>query len=170
MEAAMLNGCRLWHLEIPDIRRISSESVEIHADKRTLIPEKTADAGTNTFTMTALEKTARRQKYFFGTYEVDTGAKGRTSSLRESIQTADEGQSHLNSLWSPFLNSSNLLACSQKIARVDSAESHALIFEASGWLRRSILVFSEYLAKAALKIAWKLEELVLVLGVEDIIL
>jgi hypothetical protein len=34
MEAAMLNGHRLWHLEIPDIRRISSESVEIRADKK----------------------------------------------------------------------------------------------------------------------------------------
>lgn len=45
-----------------------------------------------------------------------------------------------------------------------------MIFEASGWLRRSILVCSEYLAKVALKIAWKLEELVLVLGVEHIIL
>jgi hypothetical protein len=34
MEAATLNGCRLWHLEIPDIRRISGESMEIRVDKK----------------------------------------------------------------------------------------------------------------------------------------
>ena len=50
---------------------------------------------------------------------------------------------------------------------MDSAESHASIFEASGWLRRSMLVCSVYLAKATLKIASKLEEPELVLRVDD---
>ena len=87
----MLNGCRLWHLEIPDNRRISGKSMEICTDRRMLIPEKTADAETNTYIMTALEKMARRQKYFFGTYKANTSAKGKISSLRESIQATDEG-------------------------------------------------------------------------------
>ena len=56
------------------------------------------------------------------------------------------------------------------MARIDSAELHSSIFEASGWLRRSILVCWEYLIKAALKIVSKLEKPEGVLGVEDMVL
>jgi len=75
-----------------------------------------------------------------------------------------KGRRHLISLGSPFLKSSNALACFRKIESIDSAESHASISEASWWLRRSFPVFLEYSARAASKIAWKLED---VIGADD---
>ena len=79
-----------------------------------------------------------------------------------------KGRRHLISFGSPFLKSSNALACFRNIESIDSAESHASISEASEWLRRSFPVFLEYSARAASKIAWKLSEEVV--EVDDMVL
>ena len=76
------------------------------------------------------------------------------------------GRRHLISLGSPFLKSSNALACFRNIASIDSAESQDSISETSGWLRRCFPVFLKYSASAAWNIGWKLED---VLRVDDIV-
>jgi len=81
-----------------------------------------------------------------------------TGLLVMAYMSLMKGWRHLISLGSPFLKSSNVLACFWNIASIDSAELHASISEASWWFWRSFPVFLEYSTRAASKIAWKLEE------------
>ena len=59
----------------------------IRTDRRTLIAEKIADAGGNTYAVTTWENMLRKQRVV-GTYETDTGAKG--SADGKGVQAVDE--------------------------------------------------------------------------------
>ena len=91
-----------------------------------------------------------------------------TVSLTErACKTLTTGLNHLNNLISPFLNSSNALACSWNTAMIESGLSQLSILKANGWSRRSLPVCLEYSVKAALKIASKLKVVEVELEAED---
>jgi hypothetical protein len=60
----------------------------IRTDRSTLIAEKIADAGGNTYTATTWEIMLRKQSVV-GTYETNTSAKG--SANGKGVQAVDEG-------------------------------------------------------------------------------
>ena len=80
------------------------------------------------------------------------------------------GLSHLISLGSPFLNSSNATACFSNIANTSSGERQQSIMAVSGWSERACPVRLEYLVKAASKSVSKLKEDNVVSSVNDITL
>jgi hypothetical protein len=61
---------------------------EIRTDRRTLIPEKTADAGGNTYAKTALQKAVRKTKELAETHETNTSEKSRIGG--KTVQAGDE--------------------------------------------------------------------------------
>ena len=89
------------------------------------------------------------------------------SLAERACKTLTTGLNHLNNLISPFLNSSNVLACSWNMAMIESGLSQLSIFEANGWSRRSFPVCLVYSVNAASKIASKLEVAKGVLAAED---
>ena len=61
---------------------------EIRTDRRTLIPEKTADAGGNTYAKTALQKTVIKTKELAETHMTNTSAKDGIGG--KSVQAGDD--------------------------------------------------------------------------------
>jgi hypothetical protein len=61
----------------------------IRTDRRTLIAEKIADAGGDTYTVTASKIIVTKIKALAETYRANTGAKGSTD--REIVEAIDDG-------------------------------------------------------------------------------
>jgi len=96
----------------------------------TLIPEKIADAGENTCTITTLKRMFKKLRDVVGLTRPTTLV--RTRLVERAYKQLMTGSRHLINLGSPFLKSENALACSRTTTRTDSADVHASIFEVSG--------------------------------------
>jgi hypothetical protein len=105
-------------------------------ERRTPIPEKIIFAGGNAY---------RLGSNHFGN-EIELRNRfgltrlallPRTVLVEIACSPLTTGPSHLISLGSPLLNSSNAWDCARKMARIESGESHLSMAVANGWLRRS---------------------------------
>jgi hypothetical protein len=135
---------------------------DILTDRRMWIPDKTAFVGGNTL---KIEGQDEKMTSVAGLTLLAMSL--RVLLLERACKTLMTGLNHLNNLISPFLNSSNALACSWNMAMIESGLSQLSISEANGWSRRSLPVCLVYSVKAALKIASKLDEVKDALEAED---
>ena len=81
----------------------------------------------------------------------------RTAQVEMAYNPLTTGASHLVNLGSPFLDSWKAWDCLWNRARTASGDSHLSIAAARGWLRRSCPVRLVYWAKAASKMALRLD-------------